>query len=124
VDGPGDPRKRRAACSGHRLARGLLRGTSSGAAVLRLNEKAATNPTLRPTAADLWVMMAESGRYLKALLAHNVVWNDGEKEWFSALKNDLDGISFVIDHVVPKLYRNDPRLTELAKTNNIWISPF
>jgi hypothetical protein len=92
-----------------------------GTAALRLNRKAATNPALRSAAVDVWIMMASSGKYLKALLEHNVVWSDKEKEWFAGLRNEKDGIRYVINFAVPKLFHDDPAIMDLAKQNDIWI---
>jgi hypothetical protein len=93
-----------------------------GFVVRRLTDKAAKEPTLRPIAADIWYLLAVSGTHLKVLLEHNIVWTDTEKLWFSDLKNDADGIRYVTNYIMPKIYRNDPRIQALGQKYKFWIS--
>jgi hypothetical protein len=62
-----------------------------GTAALHLSRKAATNPALRSAAVEVWIMMASSGKYLKALLEHNVVWSDKEKNGLPDLGTSRTG---------------------------------
>jgi hypothetical protein len=84
----------------------------------RLMQKASTNPSINGTVVEIWATLASSGQYLKALLEHNIIWSEEEKDWFADLKDENDGVRYVVNLMVPKHYRADPIFQEIA--NCIW----
>jgi hypothetical protein len=87
--------------------------------VARLNRLAVVHPDLQDTAAEVWLLLANSGRFLKSLLAHNEVWAPDEKDFFWMLRDERDGIEHVIRFVMPNQYLEHENLRALAEQNAI-----
>ncbi len=81
----------------------------------QLMDKEASNHDLRAYVIEIWMILADSGKYLKEVLKDNVLWSATEKAWFDELRNANDGVWYVASFMVPKPYRDDPELKALRQ---------
>jgi hypothetical protein len=94
-----------------------------GSAAIRLQKKAARNTALQQATRDVCLMMAESGRLLKGLLANDREWQPHEKRRFlDYVENEADGIRYVINDLTPDSCKDDSRLEDLAERYNVTIT--
>jgi hypothetical protein len=90
----------------------------------RLMQKAPANPSLKGTIVRIWATLASSGQYLKTLLEGNIIWSEEEKSWFANLKDANDGVSYVVNIMLPECYRSDPVFQELARKHQFYKTAF
>jgi hypothetical protein len=88
---------------------------------IRLMKKAETSNICRQQCLENWILMAESGAYLKAILSNNIVWTDDEKQFFKRIKDESGGVEFVTNNIVPISYRVDDRFAVLGKKHSFHI---
>jgi hypothetical protein len=84
----------------------------------RLMNKEASNHDLRARVIEIWMILANSGSYLKDLLEDNVLWSATDKAWFDDLRNGNDVVWYVANLMVPEVYRDDPELTVLGQRSS------
>jgi hypothetical protein len=103
------------------IARRRLLWFFLAALVHRLDGLTERNQSLLDRAADVWLLLSDSGRYLANLLQHNVVWDESEKAYFSDIKTSAEGIWYVMTIMLPARYRIEPKLKTFAKSHNIFL---
>jgi len=91
--------------------------------VTRLDRLAEDEVRIRDCAIDNWLKLADAGRYIRHLLAVNVVWKPEEKVWFSDLHDEKDGVRYVLTLSMPRTYRSHPRAHSLAAQHGLLLLP-
>jgi hypothetical protein len=82
-----------------------------------------SDPTLHAAVVGIWVELASSGRFIRNLLEHNIVWSDVEKSPFRDFKTDDDVVSYIVNSIVPARYRSHRTFQELGKKHNFFVLP-
>jgi hypothetical protein len=81
------------------------------------------SPSMTDACARMWAALAGGGRSLETSLAHNMIWSELEKAWFSQIKSEQDGLKYVLNHIVPNFLRSNPALKEFALDAGIrWVA--
>jgi hypothetical protein len=71
----------------------------------------------------MWISLADGGQSLKASLEHNIIWSDQEKEWFSHIKSEEEGVKYVLNYVLPSQLKPNADLISFAATIDIrWVA--
>src|SRR5688572_624847 len=55
----------------------------------------------------MWGALVQGGQFLHSSLQHNILWSDLEKEWFSPIKTEKEGMKFVLNFMLPAWLKND-----------------
>ena len=71
---------------------------------------------------DLWLSLIKSGRFIPQVLQHNIIWEDFEKSYFSHIKNDIDGMSYIAQFIMPKYLRSHPDIKRFSEENGFYLS--
>jgi hypothetical protein len=90
-----------------------------GFSLLQLADRAIENSKLNILLADIWFILTSAAERIdiKNAIGANIIWKPDEKQWFTTVKNETDGIRFIVNHLVPKEYRGDPRIKRLLQIN-------
>ncbi|MFZ4125882.1 MAG: hypothetical protein ACOYJ2_07435 [Rickettsiales bacterium] len=90
------------------------------ALIMRSDGIAQKNKELENQAAKMWVQIADGCQFLHRVLEQNAIWSSSEKEWFSLVKNEKDGIDYCLNHVMPKYLKKNHVITEYALEKQIF----
>lgn len=94
------------------------------ALIMRATALANKNREFENQAAEMWLCVADGCRFLKNNLQHNIIWSADEKIWFDTLKDEKDGVSYCLNHVMPKWLRENPAVVDYADKQDIFLSIF
>jgi hypothetical protein len=92
------------------------------AMVRRASERAAASPALIDAAAEIWIALAKSGALLAETVPRNALWQDDEKDWFTHIKDEKAGISYVLNHMLPTQFKKQRDIQALADEHAVFIS--
>jgi hypothetical protein len=79
------------------------------------------HPELEQVGAEIWLALASSGAHIVPLTKDSAIWTDEEKSWYSGLSDARDGISHVLNFVVPERYLRMTAFETFAEQNNLFI---
>jgi hypothetical protein len=66
------------------------------ALVKRATDIASRTPLLQPDVAAIWIMIARGCAHLPELLEDNQLWSKQEKQHFSVIRTEKDGVSYAL----------------------------
>jgi len=88
--------------------------------IKRAGFKAYNNPELHDDVAIIWTMLIRGSAHLRALLEHNVIWSEEEKEFFTGIKNDYSGMRHAINIVMPKWLQDNIIIKNFRDEYDLW----
>jgi hypothetical protein len=86
----------------------------------RADAFAETDPRLQDDVVDIWVHLAEGGKYLSALVPQNIIWSEDEKVWFADVKSQRDGAQHVVWLMCPYWAQLHPKISDFADAMGFW----
>lgn len=91
------------------------------ALITRATNLAERASSAQEAAAEIWEMLAREAQFIEHRLTHNIVWSDQEKVWFSHIKSEKDGVSYVLNHMLPSWLKQHPRIKACANEFDVFI---
>ncbi|MBI5205414.1 MAG: hypothetical protein HZA11_10905 [Nitrospirae bacterium] len=80
--------------------------------VLRATEIAEQNNIFVDDVVDIWIALIRGSAFLKRLLEHNVIWSRDEKVWFDNLTDQLSGMRYTFNLIMPKWLHSHPKISQ------------
>jgi hypothetical protein len=93
----------------------------TAALLMRASNMAQSGEPILSKIADIWLSLAEAGPYIKRLLEHNAIWDNSEKTWFDHIKDERDGVHYVLEFLAPKAAKRHQKLQPLKDRYRIYI---
>lgn len=93
------------------------------ALLARLEKLARRTEAVAPIAASTWALIITEYPRLKALLPHNVVWKESEKEWFELDEPDEKLMEIGINYHIPPRFARDPVVERFATDLGVFYWP-
>jgi len=93
------------------------------ALLARLEKLGRRTQQIRPMAATIWTLIITEYPRLKALLPHNVVWTDAEKEWFELGESDGKLMENGINFDIPPQFAREPIVEQFARSLGVFYWP-
>ncbi len=110
--------------SGDEIASRRLMWFFQAALIKRATERGIDQTDLKNTIAEIWICLAKGCGLLPTALAENQLWSASEKEWFSHVTDGNAGISYCLNHMMPKALRKHPSVQAFADSENVFLNVF
>jgi hypothetical protein len=103
------------------VARRRIQWFFLAALIVRAGGRSAADATLVPSVVEMWLYLAKSGELLAETVKQNQLWDTNEKIWFQHLRTPSDGVGYVLQHMVPKHLKSQPKLREFAQQRGVMM---
>lgn len=91
------------------------------ALILRASGRSSVDSSLLQPVVDMWLFLARSGELLAETIPRNELWESTEKQWFQHIRRPADGVSYVLQHMLPKHLKSHSGVREFARQNGVFL---
>ena len=87
--------------------------------IMRVTEICKKTDPHNASCTRMWRSLIEGGQFLHSSLEHNVLWSHLEKDWFSPVKTEKDGLKFVLNYMLPDWLKKNEAIQQCAELADV-----
>ncbi len=106
------------------IGRRRLMWLFQAALIRRATEIASRTPALQPDVAAIWILISRGCALIPEILAQNQLWSSQEKEYFTVIHTEKEGLKYGLHILAPAYLRKSDLLTKFAESNGILLLPW